>query len=89
VGYNPWLCSRSRATVAAMRKLTSKLLFGRRVRELREQTGQSQEGFALAVGIDRSHYSAIERGRTNPCLETMTRLAAALDVPILELFRWK
>ena len=71
-----------------MAKPNTKVLFGRRVRALRERAGFSQEAFANEVGIDRSHYSAIERGRTNPCLETMTAIAQTLGVPIAELFQW-
>jgi transcriptional regulator with XRE-family HTH domain len=78
------------ATLPGMAKKPDPLaLFGRRVRDLREQAGYSQEGFALRHGIDRSYYGAVERGRKNVCLLSAVKIADALGVPLLELFRWK
>jgi transcriptional regulator with XRE-family HTH domain len=62
-----------------------KVLFGRRVRQLRKERGVSQEAFAHAVGIDRSYFGSIERGRRNVSLENIAAIAAGLGVPPAQL----
>ena len=39
--------------------------FGQRIRELRLETGLSQEKFALAIGMDRTYLSSVESGKRN------------------------
>jgi transcriptional regulator with XRE-family HTH domain len=39
-----------------------------------------------ATGLLRGYISRVENGRTVPSLETLERLAAALDVPLYQLF---
>jgi transcriptional regulator with XRE-family HTH domain len=41
----------------------SRRAFAKAIRTAREQAGYSQEAFARSVGLDRSYYRAIERGR--------------------------
>ncbi len=53
--------------------------FAKAVRTTREQRGYSQEGFARHAGMDRSYFAAIERGEFNVSLNTMVRIAVALD----------
>lgn len=60
--------------------------FGKRLRELRKVQGYSQEGFALAVELDRTYIGGIERGERNPGLKTILRIAEALNVPPSNLF---
>jgi len=60
--------------------------FGKRVRELREAKGLSQEQFADKCGLDRTYISGIERGRRNVSLQNIEILAKALGVMIAELF---
>jgi len=60
--------------------------FGKRLRELRKSQGYSQEGFALAVELDRTYIGGIERGERNPGLKTILRIAEALGIPAAELF---
>jgi transcriptional regulator with XRE-family HTH domain len=60
--------------------------FGRRVRELREQRGLSQEQLAHESGLHRTYVGGIERGERNPSLINIARIATALDVHISELF---
>ena len=48
----------------------------------------SQEAFAHGVGIDRSYFGSIERGRRNVSLEHICRIAAGLGVPPAELLRF-
>ena len=65
-----------------------KVLFGRRVRQLRKEQGVSQEAFAHAIQIDRSYFGSIERGERNVSLENICLIAAGLGVPPSELLRF-
>jgi transcriptional regulator with XRE-family HTH domain len=65
-----------------------KTLFGRRVRQLRTALGVAQEAFAHRIGIDRSYFGSIERGRRNVSLEHIQRIADGLGVPPADLFRF-
>jgi len=60
--------------------------FGTRVRQLREEHGWSQEDFAHRAELDRTYVSGIERGRRNPTLDIIHRLARALGVQVADLF---
>jgi len=57
------------------------------VRELRMQRGLSQERLALEADVDRTLVSKIERVIANPTLDVLARLAAALEVPFIRLFK--
>lgn len=63
-------------------------VFGDRVRELRLEKGwASQEAFAHHVDLDRTYVSGIERGRRNPTLDVIVKLADGLDVHPCELLK--
>ena len=62
-------------------------LFSERVRELREKRGISQQKLSELAGLNRNYVSDVERGRRNPCLGNIVKLAEALDVAPGELFR--
>ena len=59
---------------------------GARIRELRSKKGWSQEAFADACGINRSHMGQIERGETNVTFATVYFIAQKLDTSIASLF---
>jgi transcriptional regulator with XRE-family HTH domain len=59
---------------------------GKRIRELRQHTGLSQERFAAKASLDRTYYAGIERGERNPSVKQLAKIAAALDVGIATLF---
>lgn len=61
--------------------------FGERVRQLREKNGWSQEDLAERSGLHRTYVSGVERGVRNPTLEVISRLAAALEVPLSVLMK--
>ena len=58
---------------------------GRNVRQLRQEKGLSQEGFAHEAGIHRTYVSDIERGARNPTITIVQRLADALGVEAADL----
>jgi transcriptional regulator with XRE-family HTH domain len=55
------------------------------VRRLRLAAELSQEALADAAAIDRTYMSGIERGRRNPSLLVLQRLADALRVEVAQL----
>lgn len=55
------------------------------LRRLRVRRGLSQEALAVDAGVDRSYVGRIERGVENPTVESLDRLAAALEVTVGEL----
>lgn len=63
------------------------LALGRQVRTLRLKAGRSQMELAEAAGLHPTYLSGVERGRRNPTVTVLVHLAAALDVPVTELFR--
>lgn len=66
-----------------------KVLFGRRVRQLRERKGLSQEKFAHIVGLDRSYVGSVERGERNISLENIVVIANGLGVSAAELLMFE
>jgi transcriptional regulator with XRE-family HTH domain len=72
--------------VVKKRHQTISVSFGQRVRELRTAKGLSQEALALVCGLDRTYIGGIERGERNVSLVNIEKIAAALDLPIRELF---
>jgi transcriptional regulator with XRE-family HTH domain len=70
---------------ATAKELAQRAAFGQRVRELRLERDQSQEGLAHAAGLDRSYVGGVERGERNVSLDNIYRLAAALAAPASSL----
>ena len=60
--------------------------FGRQVRNLRQHKKMSQEELAFKAGLSPAHLGQIERAQKKPTLETIGRLAEALEVPVANLF---
>ncbi len=70
-----------RQTAAVLRDL------GSRVRELRHRAELTQEAIAERLGMLAPNYARIEQGRANVTVDTLVRIADALEVPLVELFR--
>ena len=62
------------------------MIIGRRLRNLREEKNLSQGDIEKRAGLLRCYISRVENGHTVPSLETLERLAAALEVPLYQLF---
>lgn len=60
--------------------------FGRRVRELRQRLGISQEELADRAGLHWTYVGGIERGERNPALVNIGKLAKALEVSLAEFW---
>jgi len=60
---------------------------GKAIRRRREALKVSQDVFADMAGMHRSYAGFVERGHQNLTLDTMTRIAAALKVPVSTLLK--
>lgn len=57
------------------------VLIGGVLRKLRQEKKMSQEVLSGLAGLDRTHYSKIERGLRSPTVDTLFKIAQAIDVP--------
>ena len=65
---------------------TAQKALGKRIRQLRQAKGWSQEHFASEAGMHRTYMWGIESGVRNPSLRHLVCIADALGVSIAELF---
>src|SRR6266404_6202757 len=71
---------------AANLKITgAKVIIGERLRAFREYKALSQVDMEKRTGLFRYYISRVENGHTIPTLETLTRFARALEVPVFHL----
>ena len=62
-----------------------RVIFGKNVRRVRQQKNLTQEQLAFEAEIDLTYVGGIERGKRNPSLVVMARIADALSVPLPKL----
>ncbi len=55
-------------------------VIGKIIKKMRENKGLTQEVLSGLAGLDRTHYSKIERGLRSPTIETLFKIADALDI---------
>ena len=60
--------------------------FGACVRNFRNDTGLSQEKFALKINMDRTYYASVESGRRNISIENIKKIADGLGLSLADLF---
>lgn len=60
--------------------------FGERIKILRKAKGLTQEELGEKAELSYKFIGEIERGQTNPSLDTLSALAKALDINISQLF---
>ena len=63
-----------------------RMAFGRNLRQLRIDRGLTQDQLATTLELALKNYQRLESGRHNPTLDTIGRLAAALQVHVSALF---
>jgi transcriptional regulator with XRE-family HTH domain len=71
-----------------MESANPRVLFGKRLAEIRRQKGWSQEKLALESGLARSYLGGVERGQRNIAVVNICKLAQALGVEPAELMRF-
>jgi transcriptional regulator with XRE-family HTH domain len=62
------------------------MVIGDRLRALREHKKLSQGHIEQRTGLLRCYISRVENGHTVPAIETLEKLARALEVPLYQLF---
>lgn len=62
------------------------MVVGERLRTLREEKKMSQGDIEKRTGLLRCYISRVENGHTVPSLETLEKLAHALEIPLYQLF---
>ena len=62
------------------------MLIGNRLKELRESRQLSQGDIEKRTGLLRCYISRVENGHTVPAIETLEKMARALEVPMYRLF---
>jgi transcriptional regulator with XRE-family HTH domain len=62
------------------------MVIGKRLKKLREERNLSQGDIEKRTGLLRCYISRVENGHTVPSLETLERLAGALELPLYQLF---
>jgi len=62
------------------------MLIGSRLKELRESKSLSQGDIEKRTGLLRCYISRVENGHTVPAIETLEKMARALEVPMYRLF---
>ena len=69
--------------------MSVKELIGRRIKEARQAKGLSQEALSEKIGMSAKYLSSVERGKENPTLDTLVKLADALEIETSELFNYQ
>ena len=65
-----------------------KVLVGKRVKELRNNLGVSQEELADLASLDRTYITSVECGKRNISIVNIEKLATALNVTLKEFFNF-
>jgi transcriptional regulator with XRE-family HTH domain len=62
------------------------MVIGDRLRTLREHKNMSQGDIEKRTGLLRCYISRVENGHTVPAIETLEKIARALEIPMYQLF---
>jgi len=62
------------------------MIIGDRLRALREEKKLSQGDIEKRTGLVRPYISRVENGHTVPSIETLEKMARALEIPMYQLF---
>lgn len=69
--------------------MDDQILFGRKMRAVRESASMSRELAAEKAGITASYLGEVERGEKWPSLEIIRTIATALNVSLPTLFEFE
>ena len=62
------------------------VLFGQRIRQIRNERHMSQEEFAWMVGLHRTYLGQVERAEKNISIKNVEKIARALGMDVKDLF---
>lgn len=66
--------------------MDKKILFGRKIREIRKKSGLTQEQFSEKIGIESPSLSNIENGKSFPSMQTVLKIMEEFDILPQEFF---
>jgi len=61
---------------------------GKRIQEIRIEKNISQQDLAAKCNFEKSNMSRLEAGKTNATLSTIEIVARALEVDVMEIFKF-
>jgi transcriptional regulator with XRE-family HTH domain len=67
-------------------RLEDSMVIGEKLKTLREQKNMSQGDIEKRTGLLRCYISRVENGHTVPSVDTLEKMAQALEVPMYRLF---
>src|SRR2546427_7978167 len=73
-------------TFACVPSRRTSMIIGDRLRALREDKKLSQGDIEKRTGLLRCYISRVENGHTVPAIETLEKMARALEIPLYQLF---
>ncbi|MEW6685796.1 MAG: helix-turn-helix transcriptional regulator [Candidatus Edwardsbacteria bacterium] len=59
---------------------------GKQIRTIRKEAKKTQADLAEATGLSDNYIALLERGKRSPSIETLDKIAKALNVPVGKLF---
>src|SRR5277367_6662734 len=62
------------------------MVIGEKLKALRAQKGMSQGDIEKRTGLLRCYLSRVENGHTVPSIETLQKIAGALELPLSQMF---
>lgn len=62
------------------------MIVGDRLKAIREMKHMSQGDIEKRTGLLRCYISRVENGHTVPAIETLEKMARAMDVPLYQIF---
>lgn len=68
---------------------TLMVLFGKRLRQIRQNRSLSQEEFAWIIGVHRTYLGQIERAEKSITLKNIQKICDALKIDPQDLFNFK
>ena len=60
---------------------------GKRLKELRNEKGLSQEKFSFICELDRTYIARIGQGKRNVSIANIEKIAKALDMSVYQFFK--
>lgn len=63
--------------------------FSKKLKEIREAKGYTQESLADEIGVNAQHVARLETNRTATSFDTLERLALAFGLEVKDLFDFK
>ena len=65
---------------------SKRVLLGRRIRAIRNANGWTQEELGAKSDVSYKYIGEVERGQQNPSLDTLIKIADALEIELSDLF---